>query len=216
MCPWSCIWLHTLCPVATEPSGRRTEHRLVGIFSRPYSSDMYWPVICELCMNVCTPQAFHRPGHQSWRRVSVLSPEPYSNWNHQSWHSRTCRRCKTKQSFNIHFIPNRKTVNVRFCSAEAMQIYSKLRQLLSEWAVSGQPVSVKITRTEKKKKAEVRPLISLKKEKANFHKWNWMFPWCTILSTRSWFQRNYEKVSATCETRSSFKAWATPPPRSSP
>lgn len=55
-------------------------------------------------------------------------------------------------------------MNVRFCSAEAMQIYSKLTQLLSERAVSGQPVSVKITRSEKKK-AEVTPLISLKKSK---------------------------------------------------
>lgn len=89
-------------------------------------------LIWELCMNVSTPQAFHRPGHLSWRRVSVLSPEPHSNCNHQSWQTRTCRRCKTRPSFNIHFIPNRKTVNVRFGSAEAMQSYIKLTQLLSE------------------------------------------------------------------------------------
>lgn len=39
-------------------------------------------------------------------------------------------------------------MNVRFCSAEAMQIYSKLTQLLS-----GQPMSVKITRSEKKSRS---------------------------------------------------------------
>lgn len=39
---------------------------------------------------------------------------------------------KTRQNFNIHLSPNRKTVTVRFCSAEVMQMDRTLNQLLSE------------------------------------------------------------------------------------
>lgn len=134
---------------------------------------MHWTAICEFCMNVCSLQIFRRPGHLSWRRVSVLSPLPFSNWNHQSWQTHTCRRCKTRANFNICVSSNRKTVDVQHCSAEHMQIYSKLNQLLSRWEVSARAASVKITLRHKK--AEVTPLFFQKK--AHFHKWNWTFPW---------------------------------------
>lgn len=119
---------------------------------------------CDLWvfMNVCSLQIFHRPGHLSWWRVSVLSPQPFSNWNHQSWQTHTCRRCKMRANFNICVSSNRKTVDVQHCSAEDMQIYSKLNQLLSHWEVSAQAAPVKITLRHKK--AEVTPLASFKKK----------------------------------------------------
>lgn len=48
---------------------------------------------------------------------------------------------QNQAEFQYSLYPKEEDVTVRFYSAEAMQIYSKLTQLLSEWAVRSAGVS---------------------------------------------------------------------------